>query len=491
MADTNTNPILLSFGYGEKANLPNDYTQGKIYITTDTKEMYIDLPGTTDRLCLSNYLVGSTLPATGESGQFFVKTTTTDGTTNYSLYCYEGGWKLIVDTAALQSTIDGLAKSLGTPVANSAGKADGTAYERIAKNASDIADHASRLTTVETTAGTALQPGDLDGYVTDDELEAYDTTLRGGYAGDLKAIKDQADKGVDDAATAQGTAESAASAAATAQDTAEAAQERADDAYELAESKTTMAAVEAKGYDTVDSVNGKFTALRDGYTGTLKELADGIDALESADEALDARITPIEAVIGGVTGAMHFIGISTTNPITVGNTAGKVTIDGKEVTTFTKGDVVIYDNKEYVYNGSSWAELGDTTQEAQRIGALEEEINGKTGVAGLKERMTTAEGDIDDLQSADEALSGRLDALEGWDDGIDESIDDHEQRIDALETTVNTTHADLLSGLRSDLGTNDKANTTAFARIAALEEENETQTSAIVGLGNQLTWVAF
>ena len=483
MADTT--PILLSFGYGQKANLPDKYTQGKIYITTDTKEMYIDLPGAEDRLCLSNYLVGSAVPTTGESGQFFVKTATVDGETNYSLYCYEnGGWKLIVDTAALQSTISGVAESLGSPVANAAGKADGTAYERIAKNASDIAGHASRLEAVEATAGTALQPGDLDGYVTDAELETYDTNLRGGYAGSLESLRALAQTGIDNAAIAQGAAEGAASAAETAQG-------RADDAYELAESKTTMAAVEAKGYDTVSNVNNKFDALKDGSTSTLKSLDGKIEALESADEGIIARITPIEAVIGGVTGAMHFIGISTTNPITVGNTAGKVTIDGKEVTTFTNGDVVIYDNKEYVYNGSSWAELGDTTQEAQRIGALEEEINGKTGVAGLKERMTAAEDDIDDLQSADEALSGRLDALEGWDDGVNESINDHEQRIGTLEITVNTTHTGLLNGLRSDLGVNDKTGTTAFARIAALESENETQTSAIVGLGNQLTWVAF
>lgn len=490
MADTT--PILLSFGYGQKANLPSGHTQGKIYITTDTKEMYIDLPGTEDRLCLSNYLVGSSVPTTGESGQFFVKTATVGDETSYSLYCYEnGGWKLIVDTAALQSTIGSLVTSLGSPVANAAGKADGTAYERIAKNASDIAGHASRLEAVEATAGSAVQPGDLDDYVTDAELEAYDTALRGGYAGSLESLRALAQTGIDNAATAQGAAEGAASAAETAQGAAETAQGRADDAYELADSKTTMAEVEEKGYDTVSSVDGKFTALKGGYTGTLKALADGIEALESADEALDARITPIEAVIGGVTGAMHFIGISTTNPITVGNTAGKVTIDGKEVTTFTNGDVVIYDNKEYVYNGSGWAELGDTTQEAQRIGALEEEINGKTGVAGLKERMTTAEGAIEALQSADEALSGRLDALEGWDDGVDENINDHEQRIGALETTVNTTHTGLLNGLRTDLGVNDKTNTTAFARIAALESENETQTSAIVGLGNQLTWVAF
>lgn len=123
----NTYP-LLSFGYGQKANLPSEHTQGKIYITTDTKEMYIDLPGAEDRLRLSNFSTGDTLPASGESGQFFVKFANGVST----LYHYNGGWKEIVDTKALSD----LRTDLGNKT--DAKNASGSAFARIAQNAADI-----------------------------------------------------------------------------------------------------------------------------------------------------------------------------------------------------------------------------------------------------------------------------------------------------------------------------------------------------------------
>ena len=63
--------------------------------------------------------------------------------------------------------------------------------------------------------------------------------------------------------------------------------------------------------------------------------------------------------LSGLTGAMHYVGVSTTNPATEG-----ATIDGK-TTGWNSGDVCIYtpsgkESCEYVYNGSSWQEFGST-----------------------------------------------------------------------------------------------------------------------------------
>lgn len=60
------------------------------------------------------------------------------------------------------------------------------------------------------------------------------------------------------------------------------------------------------------------------------------------------------------TGAMHYIGISTT-AITDGGTQ-KPTIDGSQRTMGADdaGAVVIYGEKEYVWNGSKWQEFGST-----------------------------------------------------------------------------------------------------------------------------------
>ena len=65
----------------------------------------------------------------------------------------------------------------------------------------------------------------------------------------------------------------------------------------------------------------------------------------------ETNIASITSQLSGLTGAMHFVGTSTTDP-----TKG-ATISG--VSTFASGDVCLYGNKEYVFNGTSWVELGD------------------------------------------------------------------------------------------------------------------------------------
>ena len=62
-----------------------------------------------------------------------------------------------------------------------------------------------------------------------------------------------------------------------------------------------------------------------------------------------------------VTGAMHYIGITTTE-LTDGSTTATVVIDGDNVgmNSNSAGAVCIYDEKEYVWNGSKWQEFGST-----------------------------------------------------------------------------------------------------------------------------------
>lgn len=68
-----------------------------------------------------------------------------------------------------------------------------------------------------------------------------------------------------------------------------------------------------------------------------------------------ARVEALEDTIKGLSGAMHFVGVSTTDP----RGEGGATIGGHS--TFQAGDVCLYQNtsKEYVYNGTEWIELGD------------------------------------------------------------------------------------------------------------------------------------
>lgn len=112
--------------------------------------------------------------------------------------------------------------------------------------------------------------------------------------------------------------------------------------------------------------------------------------------------------VAGIAGAMHFIGV-TTDIITDGY-SGVPTITGKTYTTPSAGDVVVSNKTEWVYNGSTWQELGTEGDYAVKgsitksdlASALQTEISSKldattaasTYVAqnGTDRLMTDAEG---------------------------------------------------------------------------------------------------
>lgn len=67
-----------------------------------------------------------------------------------------------------------------------------------------------------------------------------------------------------------------------------------------------------------------------------------------------ATAADLTSAVSGLTGAMHYIGASSTNPTLE---AGPTVTD--HTGAFAKGDVVTWGKKEYVYDGTSWRELGD------------------------------------------------------------------------------------------------------------------------------------
>ena len=131
-----------------------------------------------------------------------------------------------------------------------------------------------------------------------------------------------------------------------------------------------------------------------------------------------ATMTDVTNAVSGLSGAMHFVGTSTTNPA-----EGTVTIS-EEVYQGKSGDVVLYNQKEYVYNGTNWIELGDETSYAvkgsikdvdiaadaaiasSKVTGLDQAIS---DIAGLKtsvgatpvaEQITTAIGNLDNTDAA-------------------------------------------------------------------------------------------
>ena len=76
-----------------------------------------------------------------------------------------------------------------------------------------------------------------------------------------------------------------------------------------------------------------------------------------------------EASISALSNAVQFLGVSSTE--ITNNGTQKPTIDGSEVSSLEAGDVVFYGNKEFIWDGAKWIELGDTTVENQRLADLE------------------------------------------------------------------------------------------------------------------------
>ena len=157
--------------------------------------------------------------------------------------------------------------------------------------------------------------------------------------------------------------------------------------------------------DTVTQVDGqvaatkKTVALNSPYSATNK-VATMKDITDKATE-----------LMGDITGAMHFKGVSTTNPLKAeGATVANVTAfeDGDVVLyTFGKDDVAAGDGTgglegvtaEYVYSGKKWYKLGDESIAQKLIDALDmdtvsvgadetissiSQVNGQVAVVGPK-----------------------------------------------------------------------------------------------------------
>ena len=133
--------------------------------------------------------------------------------------------------------------------------------------------------------------------------------------------------------------------------------------YSKAEVDTLLSskvdAVEGKGLSTND-----YDAAAVAEVAKIKDKADAsiVTELTSKVTKNTEDIVKINTDLEGLTGAMHFIGTSTTDP--VGESGA--TVEGHE--TFKAGDVCLFGDKEYVYNDvtSKWVELGDEGSHATK-----------------------------------------------------------------------------------------------------------------------------
>ena len=92
-----------------------------------------------------------------------------------------------------------------------------------------------------------------------------------------------------------------------------------------------------------------------------------------------ATMADVQSSIEGLSGAMHYIGESTTNPA-----EGTVTIEAKPEYSPAAGDVVTYQKKEFVYDGEAWRELGDESSFAVKGSIKDADIASDANIAQSK-----------------------------------------------------------------------------------------------------------
>lgn len=90
-----------------------------------------------------------------------------------------------------------------------------------------------------------------------------------------------------------------------------------------------------------------------------------------------ATMTDVTNAVAGLSGAMHYVGESTTDPST-----GTATVEGHE--DWVSGDVVTYQSKEYVYDGENWRELGDESSYAIKGSIVDADIAPNANIAQSK-----------------------------------------------------------------------------------------------------------
>lgn len=90
-----------------------------------------------------------------------------------------------------------------------------------------------------------------------------------------------------------------------------------------------------------------------------------------------ATMADVTNAVSGLSGAMHYIGESTTDPA-----GGTATVEGHE--DWASGDVVTYNAKEYVYDGENWRELGDESSFAVKGSIVDADIAAGANIAQSK-----------------------------------------------------------------------------------------------------------
>ena len=430
----------VSFVMGQRSNLPAAHVAGRVLCCTDERSWYIDISDS-ERIRIGDFqevtniaaLASIQNPATTAlyyataenvlckyNGTNFVQINRDTGATSIEVVgegnavtaaSYDAGTRKLTltkgETFAVPADITAAVGDLGekepdVPYANMKDYVDTKIADVVAGSIEGLGDLASKDKVAEADLEATLA-AKINGKA--DLGTAEDTSATNTLMGVKKYAEEKA-------TAAQTAAEATAAAAIEGLDKADAAV--ATQLVSAVSQENGVIAVTRRALvadDIPEIPQSKVTDL----TTTLAGKQDNITFNTAYDAGTNkaATMADVQNAVADLSGAMHYEGNSTTDPATDGPT-----VEGHEG-EWAKGDVVSYNAKEFVYNGTTWRELGDEASFAVKGSIKDADIAADAAIAqskiagleaALAAKATPADitGAIEALDVADEAVEGQF-----------------------------------------------------------------------------------
>lgn len=437
---------LLNFKYGVQSNLPVKAiiaNAGNVYITTDTKKMFVELPTTfsgttvtaTEQYCISDFQL--------------VNWTKSDSVTTpiSTLESYP-----LLDVNTLYITVES-ATGITAMWRYVGGATVGQKFKAIS-NSEEITDIISRIDSLETAVDTIQDAVDKTVKRTGDTMTGL-LTLSGAPIDNLHAASKQY---VDEAKS------------------------------------SAIGSVQGANTDTAAAVT---------IYGAKKYTEEQISIINTTLNDLEVSIGNLSNIMNflGVTTTILSDGDSINtiviNDETITATAGDVVVVSNSIIgDSTVGDFILSEGKEFVFDGSIWHEIGDTVAQSTAISNLQDEVNEiENKISSLTGKMTTAETDIDNLQAWKESHNTAYTNLESRVGVAETNITNLQNTVGARPSspTMDTTLWEEVADLRNDLGESSAlaGSTTAFARIKTAETMIGASTDEASATGSLYARIAY
>ena len=434
----------VAFKKGLLANLPKTYTEGAFYVTTDERAIYLDVDSST-RIRIGDFqefatlqaLQANTNPSTTAlyyitdlnvlakwNGSAYVQINLDTGATSIEVVgdgnavtaaSYDPATRKITLTkGATHTTAEDVSNAIDLAIGELGNKEGDTPYA----NVKDYVD----TKIADVVAGSIEGLGALASKdkVAESDLEATLATKINGKANvgtaddtsDMDTLKGAKKYADEKASAAQSAAESHADDAIAALDVSDSAvATQFVTAVSETDGKIAVSRRALEADDIPEIAQSKVTGLTTALAGKQNTVV--FNTAYDAEDNKAATMTDVQNAVADLSGAMHYEGNSTTDPA-----EGEPTVAGHEG-AWAKGDVVTYNAKEYVYDGSAWRELGDETSYAVKGSIKNADIAAdaaiaQSKIAGLTDALaakatpadiTTA---INGLDVPDDAVAGQV-----------------------------------------------------------------------------------